>query len=134
MSKLKDFPTDDDYNSDPRYYLDFIRKQEIHRENIMMSMCKAGDKGDLETLRTQILFIGMLQTKIKTQLLKNIFGDKIPRFNWSGKLQPKYRQMIMETKSKIPKWQRKEMLYVINENHKILKEIDKIYIKRRDGR
>ena len=99
----------------------------------MFSIRKAGDKGDLETLQTQILFIGMLQTKIKTQLLTNIFGDKIPRFSWSGRLAPKHRQMIMETKSKIPKWQRKEMLYVIDKNHEILKEIDKIYCKRRDG-
>ena len=132
MAGLKDFPTDEDYSGNPEYFKDFVKYQKEFRAGVMKIIHDAGDHSQLNVLESQIVFIGNLQLLLKKNLLENIFGE-VPIFKWDGKLLAHDKKKIMEHDGYMPKWQRNEMIYVIDMYHELLKEIDEIYDKRRKG-
>ena len=105
MSKLKEFPTQEEYDSNPEYFMDFERRLEEERKRIMKIVNKAGDNNDLLTLENQLLVIGTLQAQMKIPMLT---GEYLL-------------------------WQKIEMLDRIIMYHDVIVEIDKIYKKRKRG-
>ena len=133
MSELKDFPTDEDYDGNPEYYEAFLRTQEAHRKDLMAFKDEAGDKNELRWLRDQMLLVGFEQSKNKTRLVKHVLDNVLPEPAWDGKTTAQLRNMIMEADSIIPRWQRNEMIYVIDMYHGVLVEMDALHKKRSDG-
>ena len=102
---MSEYVTDEEYK--PEYWKEFTEKQRIFKKKIMSLANEAGNTTNLVWLKNQIVFIGVEQAQLKQWLMKHI--------------------------TEVPKWQRREMLYVIDMYHDLLVEIDKIHKKRERG-
>lgn len=126
MAKLKEYPTDEDYFSDPRYWRNFLNRQKRHRRELERVIWQAIRKKDWSWLSNQIASLGFVQAQLKNWLLRECFGDAAydiaDRFDWGGKCPPRLRELIMNAECRIPRWQRQEALFIIDMYHEILQE------------
>jgi len=127
VDELKEYPTDQDYFGDPRYWEDFINRQRRHRQELERKIWQAIKEHDWNGLHNQLASLGITQAQLKDWLLRECFGDAAydiaKRFDWGGKCPPRLRELIMNAECRIPKWQRQEALYIIDEvYHAILQE------------
>ena len=125
MDDLKEYPTDEEYESDPRYWQDFLRRQKEHRKKLEQLIRQAFEEKNWAWLQNQIILIGVKQTQLKNWLLKHTLGEEeaynlLNEDEWSEKTPPKIRKKIMEASSEVPRWQRREILYVIDMYHEIM--------------
>ncbi len=107
MKGLKDFPTDEDYNSDPCYHEEFVKSQQEFRNKIMSFTKEAGDKNELAWLLSQIHEMRRLE-------------DKTMRF-------------FVDKGDEIPEWQQDEVFYCVEMYREMISEMKGIYEKRRMG-
>lgn len=107
-SILKEKPTQKEYDRNPEYFMDFERRLEEERRQIMKIVNEAGDNNDIPKLESQILSIGMIQAKLKEALL----------IRWG---------------SEYPLWQKIEALDMIIMYHDVIVETHKIIEKRKRG-
>ncbi len=107
MSELKDFPTDEDYNSNPRYREEFLKSQQEFRDKIMSYANEAGDNNEMGWLQRQILEIGRLE------------GKTMHFFCCEG--------------NDIPEWQAHEVFYCVDMYREIIDAIVEIYERRMVG-
>jgi len=127
VDDLKEYPTDEEYFGDPRYWADFLSRQRRHRQELERKIWQAIKEHDWNGLHNQLASLGITQAQLKNWLLRECFGDSAydiaERFDWGGKCPPRLRELIMNAECRIPKWQRQEALYIIDEvYHAILQE------------
>lgn len=67
--KLKEFPTQEEYDINPEYLWRCDRQLEEEQEKMMKIINKLGDTNNLDTLRILMLDIGMKQGVMKETLL-----------------------------------------------------------------
>ena len=129
--ELKDYPTDEDY--DEEYWSEFIKSQTAHRNELMKFSNIAGDNNELKWLSGQMFIIGIKQASMKSWLLKNV--DMDPDLNdWPGEIPAQLREKIMAFQDlSMPKWQRKEAIYIIDMYYEMLVEMDEMHKKRLGG-
>lgn len=127
MDDLKEYPTDEEYFGDPRYWQDFLNRQRRHRQELERKIRQAIKEKDWNCLRNQMAILGARQAHLKQWLLVGCFGKDAyaiaERFDWKERCPPLLRELIMTAESHIPKWQRQEALFIIDEvYHEILQE------------
>ena len=127
MDDLKEYPTDEEYFGDPRYWQDFLNRQRRHRQELERKIWQTIKEKDWNGLHNQLASLGITQAQLKDWLLRECFGDAAydiaERFDWGGKCPPRLRELIMNAECCIPRWQRQEALFIIDEvYHEILQE------------
>ena len=102
MSELKENPTQEEYDSNPEYFMDFERRLEEERDRLLLIIQGADESNDLVTLENQLLGTGITQAMIKQECL---IGDH-------------------------PLWMKIENFDMAVMYHDILRKIDTIFKRR----
>lgn len=127
--KFKEYPTDEDY--DARYWRNFIKRQKAHRADLERLAREAVETNNLAWLQNQMVILGIHQAQLKQWLFSKLFPPGY-QVDWGEKTPAWLRREIMNAEgSEIPKWQRREALYIINMYHDVLVEMELVLKQRR---
>ena len=102
MNELKENPTQEEYDSNPEYFMDFERRLEEERDRLLLIIQGADESNDLVTLENQLLGTGITQAQIKQACLTGEY----------------------------PLWQKIEMFDMAVMYHDILRKIDEVFTGR----
>ena len=101
MSELKDNPTQDEYDANPEYFMDFERRLRKQWQELVSKAHKtAYGEDDLDSLRNQIVILGGFQASVKYACLTGEY----------------------------PLWQKIEMFDTAVMYHDVIGEIDQILL------